>query len=129
MHREVEGSSPSVSTIYARNVISLGNYQTMHFDLKRFLDILQLVGPGVLAAAGVPPEITPVVIHGIALAESKPVSGAEKKALVVDTVATATQAVNIFKPGTVPEATADVVSQGIDATVAAVNLFKPKPAA
>lgn len=98
----------------------------MHFDLAKFLNILALVGPGVLAASGVPPELTPLVIHGIALAESHPGDGAAKKAVAVDAVKTATDAINVFKPGAVPAETADVVSNGIDTVIGAVNLFKPK---
>lgn len=106
----------------------------MRFDWRKFAKVAELVGPLALAAAGVPPTATALVIHGIQIAEqvgeAKGLSGAQKKAIAMDAVTTGLAAVNAAKPGTinVSELTG-VVSDGIDLTVKAIQAGKHIPLA
>jgi hypothetical protein len=106
----------------------------VHVDWRKFVKIAELVGPIALAAAGVPPTATALVIHGVQIAEqigqAKGLSGAEKKAIAMDAVTTGLAAVNVAKPGTIniPELSG-VVSDGIDLTVKAIQAGKNIPLA
>jgi hypothetical protein len=107
---------------------------SVHVDWRKFVKIAELVGPIALAAAGVPPTATALVIHGIQIAEqvgeAKGLSGAQKKEIAMDAVTTGLAAVNAARPGTVsvPELTG-VVSEGIDLTVKAIQAGKNIPLA
>lgn len=102
----------------------------MSFPWAVFAKIAELVGPIAMSAAGVPPAVIPLVVHGIQIAEAAgppkgladAKTGAEKKALAMDAVQTGLNAVNAVRPGTVDvTGIASVVSNGIDAAVAAIN--------
>lgn len=104
----------------------------MSFSWSKFAQIAAAVGPVALAAAGVPPQITALVIHGIQVAEESTdgtdKTGAEKKAIAMDAVTTGLEAVNAAKPGSVDVAElTGVVSQGIDVTVSAIHAAKDIP--
>ena len=100
----------------------------MKMHWKKFGRILKAVAPIVLAAAGVPPRLIPLVEHAIVLAESKPGTGAEKKALALDAIRTGIAAAEIGagRPVVDPGVTA-IVSDGIDVAVRAVNAAKGLP--
>lgn len=102
----------------------------MGFDWKAFAKIAELVAPIVLSASGVPVAIIPLAVHGIQLAETVGAdkTGPEKKAIALDAVVTGLNGVNAVKPGAVDVAQlTDVVSNGIDETVAAINAAKNIP--
>lgn len=106
----------------------------MGWDWRKFGQIVQVVAPITLGLAGVPPIITNLVVHGIQVAEQAsedtgvPKTGAEKKSIAMDAVVTGLNAVNAAKPGTVDVAElTNVVSAGIDETIAAVNAAKNIP--
>jgi len=104
----------------------------MSFDFSGFFKILELVAPSVAAAAGVPPFLVPLVAHGIQIAEkateSNPtITGADKKAIALDAVATGIAGINAVKPGTVDPNVTAVVDEGIDAVVGAINAVQKKP--
>lgn len=92
----------------------------------KFADIVKTVGPAVLMVIpGVPPALIPLVVHGIVVAESLPgASGAEKKAHVVELVKTGLQGMNAAGVHVDADAVSGAVSQGIDATITAVNGIK-----
>lgn len=117
--------SPLAGIIGAWLLPQLGTKEnSMAFSWSTFVNIAKLVAPAALAASGVPPALIPVVVHGIAIAEQCPATGPEKKALVLDAVATAVAGINAVKPGAVSETWPAVVGMGIDATVGAVNAIK-----
>lgn len=105
----------------------------MGFSWSAFAAIGKLVAPIILASVGVPPALTPLILHGIELAElaghhDSHVTGAQKKAIAMDAISTGLAAVNAAKPGTVDTAAVTgLVSQGIDLTVAAINEGKNIP--
>jgi hypothetical protein len=102
----------------------------MGFNLGAFLKIAELVAGPALAAAGVPPALIPIVMHGITIAESaanpdgSPKSGAEKKAIALDAVETGIAGINAVKPGAVDPEVVHLVSGGIDTTVGVINVIK-----
>lgn len=104
----------------------------MTFNWRKFQQIAEFVAPLVLGVSGVPANVTALVVHSITLAQQigdrKKLSGAEKKALAMDAVATGLAAVNTAKPGAVnvDELTA-VVSDGIDLTIAAIHAAQKMP--
>ena len=103
----------------------------MSFNLSAFAKLSELFAPIILAAAG-KPELAPLVVHGIQIAEvagaSGDKTGADKKAIAMDAVQTGLEAVNAARPGTVNvDQLAVVVSNGIDETVAAINAAKNIP--
>ncbi len=90
----------------------------------KWLDILKNLAPYILASVpGIPPVLIPAIVHGISVAETIPGStGAQKKAEVIDLVTTTVATTNAVKPGAIDSAaTIAAVSQGIDATVNAIN--------
>ena len=92
--------------------------------LHTFLSVLKAIAGPILQLSGVPPQLAPLVQHGIELAESHPGTGAEKKAIALDAVATGVAGVNAVKPGTIDGAAVTaVVDQGIDMVVGTVNLL------
>ena len=102
----------------------------MAFNWKSILHTISAIAPVVMAVAGVPPMLIPVITHGMALAEGTHTisgSGAEKKAHVLLDVSNAIAGINAVKPGLIPPETVDVVSQAIDTTIAAINVIHPKP--
>lgn len=104
----------------------------MSFSWRSFANVAEIVGPIALQAAGVPAQYTTLVIHGIQIAEDAsngdPKTGQEKKAIALDAIQTGLSAVNAAKPGTVDiNQLTDVVSNGIDEVVAAVNAAKNIP--
>jgi hypothetical protein len=104
----------------------------MKFNLSKFLKIANVVIGPVLMASGVPTALIPIVQHGITAAElasanrATPLTGAEKKALVVDAVATGIAAVNTIKPGAVDPTVAPLVDDAIDVTIATINAINKK---
>lgn len=97
----------------------------MKFDLKKFAAAVTQLAPVLLPLAGVPPELTNLVTHGIIVAEHLPgASGPSKKAYVQDLVVTGAQGVNAAAGKVVvdPAQVGGAVSQGIDAVISAVDL-------
>jgi hypothetical protein len=100
----------------------------MHFNLSAFLKVANLVVGPVLAASGVPTALIPIVQHGLADAElassnrDVPLTGAEKKAIVMDAVATGIAGVNTVKPNAISSDVVPTVSQGIDVAVSTINI-------
>src|SRR5258706_14523508 len=100
----------------------------MGFDWKVFAKVAEEVAPLALLAAGVPPGVIPLVVHGIQIAERVGGSGADKKATALDAVATGIAAVNAATgKQTIDPAVTSVVDEGIDAAVGAVNAYQKKP--
>lgn len=101
-------------------------------DWHKFSQIARFVAPLVLPVLGVPPGVTNLVVNGISVAEAAGSaggkSGAEKKQIAMDAVVTGLNAVNVAHPGTVdvPQVM-EAVSDGIDATVKAVNAAQNIP--
>ncbi len=91
----------------------------------KWLSLIGNLAPFVLAAIpGVPPVLIPAIVHGIQTAEQIPgASGAQKKAAVLDLVATGLTTTNSIAGSQKIDASATLaaVSSGIDATVNAVN--------
>lgn len=102
----------------------------MKFDLKKFEQLVTIIGPPILQMVGVPSTVITLAAHGIVVAENiKGKSGAEKKAYVTELVSTGAQAVNAATGKTLldPAQLSGTVSQGIDAVVAAVNAVENIP--
>ena len=103
--------------------------------LNSFLHGLHLVAGPVLAAVGVPAVLIPIIQHGILDAEiasaarPTPFTGAEKKALVLDALATGIAGANAAKPGAIDPAVTGLVDKGIDVVVGTVNAINRKPIA
>ena len=104
----------------------------MAWDWKKFEQITEAIAPLALAAAGVPPALTGLVIHAVQVVEQSTdgtqKTGPEKKADALSIVSDGLNAVNVARPGTfdVPQLTS-VVSEGIDTTIDAVNAAKNIP--
>jgi hypothetical protein len=94
----------------------------VHFSLAAFEQIGSIVAPMIMTALGVPAPVIPLVQHAIVIAQEAGGTGETKKATAMDAVATGLAAVNAVRPGTVDaSAVTDLVSQGIDLTVAAIK--------
>lgn len=107
----------------------------MHFNLNQFLKISNRVAGPVLGALGVPPGVIIIAQHAIddaeiaSAAREVPLTGAEKKALVLDAVATGIAGANAAKPGSVDPLITPLVGRGIDLTVDTINqIHKTKSA-
>jgi hypothetical protein len=97
---------------------------------KWFNAILQLA-PVIMPLAGVPAALVPLIMHGMIVAQHLPgADGATKKAYVLDLVSTGAATTNAAVGHTLidPVQATGAVSQGIDATIAAVNLAHNIPA-
>lgn len=94
---------------------------------RDFLTVMKFLAAPALLAVGVPAALVPVVMHGLELAEVSHGTGAEKKALALDTVRTGIAAVNAVRPGTLDANIVSVVDDGIDATVGAINAITKRP--
>lgn len=95
--------------------------------LKQFLEILASVGPMILSLLPETAPFAPLVSQAIAAAEQIPgATGPQKKAIAVSIVQIAAQAGDQAAGRTVvdPATLGSLVSQGIDTTVAAVNLVQ-----
>lgn len=110
----------------------------MKFDFKKFLAILNLVGPGVLAATGVSGPIAvlaPVIIDAIGKAEQiKGATGAQKKAHVLSIVESAVTVANTTGALTLnPAEVQAVAASGIDTVIGTLKVIEGakvvKPAA
>lgn len=106
----------------------------MSFDWRKFAQIVEVVAPITLAAAGVPSQFTSLVVHGVQIAQAAeqegagPKTGSEKKSIAMDIITTGLSAVNAVKPGTVDVSQlTSVISSGIDDTIAAVKAAKNIP--
>lgn len=106
----------------------------MKISLNAFLKVANVIVGPILAATGVPTALIPIVQHGIQDAEiasakrDVPLTGAEKKALVLDSLATGIAGANAAKPGSVDPNVTILVSRGIDLTVDTINaIHKPAP--
>ncbi len=99
--------------------------QAKQEELMKWLDLVKNLAPFILAAVpGVPPVLIPAIVHGITVAEGiQGSTGVQKKAIVIDLVSTGLQTANAVAGKTVIDETSSVaaVSQGIDATVNAIN--------
>lgn len=105
----------------------------MKFNLNKFLHAANLVAGPVLSAAGVPPALIPIVQHGLINAEiasearEKPLTGAEKKLIVMDSLATGIAGVNAVKPGAVDPNVTPLVGHGIDVVIQTINAVNKEP--
>ena len=100
----------------------------MGFDWRAFAAIGKLIAPAILAASHVPPALIPLVMHGIELAETDPgKTGAEKKAFVLEAVATGVAGINAVKPGLINPQWPALVGTGIDLTVNTINAVRRQP--
>jgi hypothetical protein len=87
-------------------------------------DILRVLGPAILALNPKTAALAPIVVAGIEVAESIPgKKGPDKKAAVLEIVKLGAQGANAVAPREVVdvEATAAMVSDGIDVVIGAVN--------
>ena len=100
----------------------------MGFTWKSLFHTISAIAPVVMAVAGVPPMLIPVITHGIAMAEgTHTISGAEKKAHVLLDVNAAIAGINAVTPGLIPlNATVLLVDKAIDTTIAVLNVIHPK---
>lgn len=99
---------------------------SVHINWKKFEQAVLFAAPLILPAVGVPAEAVNLVVHGVLVAEhaanGDPKTGAQKKAIALDAIETGLKVVNEAKPGTVDVAQVlDAASDGIDATIKAVN--------
>lgn len=99
------------------------------FDFHKFLQVIGLIGPGVLllVPGGVLlAPLVPVIIHAIGEAEAiKGASGAEKKAHVLAIVeASVTVANTSGKVALDPAAVQAAAGNGIDAVIATVHIIE-----
>lgn len=102
----------------------------MKFDFKKFATLVSQLGPIILPAAGVPPALTGLIIHGITVAEQIPgASGSEKKAHVTELVKTGAEGVNAATGHPTVDAAqvSGAVSQGIDAVITTVKTIQNIP--
>ena len=104
--------------------------------MKRFFDILKILGPVTLMLVpGVPPLLIPVIIEGIRRAEvlgdSEGLTGAQKKASAMELVSLGVLGVNTGAGKVVvdPLLIENAVSLGIDATVATIKVIEGTPVA
>lgn len=101
----------------------------MKFSLSKFLQVVDYVAAPVLTAMGVPSELVPVIKKGIRIAETAtaqdgtPLTGPEKKAIVIDSVQTAIDGANIVKPGALSPEIPATVDRGIDLVIDTVNVI------
>lgn len=92
-----------------------------------WLHILEAVAPAALAFTPAAPFI-PAVIAGVKLAQAKGGTGAEKKALAMDTAMKIAEGVDAVRAGTVDPATlSKVVSDGIETAVGVTKLVHKGP--
>lgn len=104
----------------------------MRWSWARFAQVAQAIAPLALSAAGVPPELTNLVVHAVTVAEQSKdgviKTGEQKKALAMSIVTDGLNAVNVVRPGTldVPQLT-DAVSGGIDTTIKAITAAQNIP--
>lgn len=101
-------------------------------DFKKWLRAITQLAPIILPLAGVPPQLVPLVLHGMVVAEHLPgATGAEKKMYVMDLIQTGAATTNAAVGHTLidPDQVTEAVSAGIDATVKTVNLVHNIPAA
>ncbi len=91
----------------------------------KWLDLVKNLAPFILAAVpGIPPVLIPAIVHGITVAEGLPgATGVQKKAAVIELVSTGLQTANTMAGKAVIDESSSIaaVSQGIDATVNAIN--------
>lgn len=105
----------------------------MKLSLNQFLHIASIVSAPILKAAGVPDSVIPFVQRNIQDAEAAsakrdvPLTGAEKKVLVLNGVADSIATANAAKPGTIDPNVTGLVSQGIDVTIGTINAIHKKP--
>lgn len=88
-------------------------------------ELLAHVGPAVLKTANVASAVIPLAIHAMREAQSLPgASGPKKKAHVMALITDGVTALNEARGKQVLDlqATRDAVSDGIDTTIAAINL-------
>jgi hypothetical protein len=90
----------------------------------KWLDILKVIAPAVLAVIPGAQPVIPLVLAGMTLAEESGKSGSDKKAIAVAAVQVGATAVNtIKKEEIIPvDAAVDTATKSIDAVVAATNL-------
>lgn len=99
------------------------------FDLKKFLAVLQVVGPVVLTlvpGGGVAAVLIPTVVHAIGEAEQiKGASGADKKAHVMDIVGSAVTVANATNKVKLDPAEVNAaVDKGIDTVISAIHVVE-----
>ncbi len=95
--------------------------------MKNWLHILGTLGPSVLAFTPAAPFI-PAVIAGIKLAESRGGTGAEKKAIALETAVRVAEGIHAEDAQIIsPQALATTVSDAIDTVVDVTNLVHRTP--
>lgn len=122
MIRGNDSAAPIVNSVIKEN--------PMHFDFKKFAAVVAQIGPIVLPMAGVPENLTSLIVHGITVAEAMPgKTGAEKKAYVQELVRTGAEGVNAAagKPTVDAAQLAGTVGLGIDAVINTMNTVKNIP--
>ncbi len=90
--------------------------------IHSFDGVIDVVGPGLLVAAGVPAPLIPVVLHLVKDVETLGLPGTSKKSKVMTGLDAAVTVANAARPDTfdVPAIT-DAASRGIDDIIAAVK--------
>lgn len=96
---------------------------------KRFFDVMKVIGPVVLSLVpGVPAVLVPLIVGAIVEAEKIPgATGKQKKEAATAIVGKAVEIAHAVKTTDGTPSSAEVmgaVDKGIDAAVAAVNVFK-----
>jgi hypothetical protein len=99
------------------------------FDLKKFLQVLQIVGPVVLTlvpGGGVAAVLIPTIIHAIGEAEQiKGAKGPEKKAHVMEIVDSAVAVANATsKTKLDPAEVKATVDKGIDTVISTIHVVE-----
>lgn len=92
--------------------------------LRRFLSVLKVLGPAVLAVVPGAQPFIPLIIAGIQVAEETGKPGAEKRQIALDAVVLGAEAANLAaKRVVVPvDDAVNVAADSIDAIVGTVNL-------
>ena len=100
------------------------------FDLKKFAQVVSLIGPGILPAVAVPAEITNAITQEIIIAQSIPgAKGVDKRNKVVSGVEVGGHIFELFKgKNVIDEAQiAHTVGVGIDTVIEAVKTVENIP--
>lgn len=101
----------------------------MGFPFAKFFQVLERVAPVVLMVTPggeIIAPFVPLIIKGISDAQQKPgVTGAEKKAYVLQLVADAAEATNVVRPGTLDQTlVVATAAQGIDTVIGTINIIQ-----
>jgi uncharacterized iron-regulated membrane protein len=100
--------------------------------MHKWLSLIAQLAPIILPVTGVPAALVPLVLHGMTIAEHiSGATGAQKKAAALELIQTGATAANTAAGRTLVDVDSltSVVSQGIDTTIASVNLVHNIPTA